>query len=234
MQRPTDLRRVAAECVDDLAADGVVYAEVRYAPEQHLDGGADASTRSSRPSRTGSSRARPTLPPRGGRSSYGRSSRRMRQAANSREIAELAVRHRDNGVCGFDIAGAEAGFPPTRHLDAFEYLQRAERPLHDPRRRGVRPAVDLGGPAVVRRRAARPRRPDRRRHRPGRRPARARPAGGYVRDRRVPLEMCPSSNLQTGAAPSIAEHPDRAAHRAALPGDGQHRQPADERHHDEP
>ena len=48
----------------------------------------------------------------------------MRHAARSREIAELAVRYRDRGVVGFDIAGAEAGFPPTRHLDAFEYLRR--------------------------------------------------------------------------------------------------------------
>ena len=48
----------------------------------------------------------------------------MRHAAKSTEIAELAVRYRDEGVAGFDIAGAEAGFPPTRHLDAFEYLRR--------------------------------------------------------------------------------------------------------------
>ena len=48
----------------------------------------------------------------------------MRHAARSREIAELAVAYRDAGVVGFDIAGAEAGFPPTRHLDAFEYLRR--------------------------------------------------------------------------------------------------------------
>ena len=47
----------------------------------------------------------------------------MRHAARSREIAELAVRYRDAGVVGFDIAGAEAGYPPTRHLDAFEYLR---------------------------------------------------------------------------------------------------------------
>ena len=56
----------------------------------------------------------------------------------------------------------------------------------------------------------------------------------YVRDKRIPLEMCPSSNIQTGAAASIAEHPIGAADRAALPGHGQHRQPADERHLDDP
>jgi adenosine deaminase len=131
----------------------------------------------------------------------------MRHAANSREIAELAVRHRDNGVCGFDIAGAEIGFPPTRHLNSFEYLQRenahftihageafglpsiwealqwcgAERLGH-----GVRIVDDIDQTGDV--------------------PVLGRLAS-YVRDRRVPLEMCPSSNLQTGAAASIAEHP---------------------------
>ena len=48
----------------------------------------------------------------------------MRHQARSLEIAELAVRHREGGVVGFDIAGAEAGNPPTRHLDAFQYIQR--------------------------------------------------------------------------------------------------------------
>ena len=50
----------------------------------------------------------------------------MRTAARSLEIAELAVRHRDEGVVGFDIAGAEAGWPPSRHLDAFQYLKRED------------------------------------------------------------------------------------------------------------
>ena len=55
----------------------------------------------------------------------------MRHAARSREIAELAIRFRDKGVVGFDIAGAEAGYPPTRHLDAFEYMREQQRALHD-------------------------------------------------------------------------------------------------------
>jgi len=127
----------------------------------------------------------------------------MRHAARSMEIAELAVRYRDNGVVGFDIAGAEAGYPPTRHLDAFEYLQRenfhftihageafglpsiwqaiqwcgADRLGH-----GVRIVDDITGTSLGR-------------------------LSSYVRDKRIPLELCPSSNVQTGAAPSIAEHP---------------------------
>ena len=132
----------------------------------------------------------------------------MRHAARSLEIAELAVRYRDDGVVGFDIAGAEAGFPPTRHLDAFEYLRRenAHFTIHageafglpsiweaiqwcgaDRLGHGVRIIDDIevapGGAARLGRLAA------------------------YVRDKRIPLELCPSSNVQTGAATSIAEHP---------------------------
>jgi adenosine deaminase len=132
----------------------------------------------------------------------------MRHAARSREIAELAVAYRDKGVVGFDIAGAEAGFPPTRHLDAFEYLRRenAHFTIHageafglpsiweaiqwcgaDRLGHGVRIVDDIAhrrdGSVVLGRLAQ------------------------YVRDKRIPLEMCPSSNVQTGAAASIADHP---------------------------
>ena len=210
MQTVDALTRVARECVEDLAADGVVYAEVRYAPEQHVsDGltldqvvaavqaGFDAGTEAA-----------------GGRIVVRQLLTAMRHQARSREIAELAVAWRDRGVAGFDIAGAEAGYPPTRHLDAFEYLQRenAHFTIHageafgvpsiwqaiqwcgaDRLGHGVRiidditvhgdpgatgqPSVDLGLLAA------------------------------YVRDKRIPLEMCPTSNVQTGAAASIAEHP---------------------------
>ncbi len=125
----------------------------------------------------------------------------MRTAARGTEIARLVVAYRDSGVVGFDIAGAEEGFPPTRHLDAFEYLRRenahftihageafglpsiweaiqwcgAERLGH-----GVRIVDDITAVADG--------------------PARLGLLASYVRDRRVPLEMCPSSNVQTGAA----------------------------------
>ena len=207
MQTAPALRRVAYECAVDLAADGVVYAEVRFAPEQHLaqgltldevveavlagfrDGCADAAA-------AGTPVRVTTL------------LTAMRHAARSMEIAELAVRYRDMGVVGFDIAGAEAGFPPTRHLDAFEYLQRenfhftihageafglpsiwqaiqwcgADRLGH-----GVRLVDDIRAQDPAGRVLGR--------------------LAAYVRDKRIPLELCPSSNVQTGAAPSIAEHP---------------------------
>lgn len=207
MQDRESLHRVAAECAQDLAADGVVYAEVRFAPEQHterglslpqvvqavLDGFADGSAQAARQGHPIRVRALLTA---------------MRHAARSREIAELAVAFRDREVAGFDIAGAEAGFPPTRHLDAFEYLrqQNAHFTIHageafglpsiwealqwcgaDRLGHGVRIIDDVtrreDGTVELGRLAQ------------------------YVRDKRVPLEMCPSSNVQTGAAPSIAEHP---------------------------
>ncbi|MFC6707973.1 adenosine deaminase [Flexivirga alba] len=204
MQTPEQLRRVASECAQDLAEDGVVYAEVRYAPEQHLEGGltleevVEAVNAGFREGEQAS----------GGRIVVRALLTAMRHAAKSTEIAQLAVRYRDEGVAGFDIAGAEAGFPPTRHLDAFEYLQResahftihageafglpsiweaiqwcgAERLGH-----GVRIVDDIADFG-----------------RPGEKLGLL---AAYVRDRRIPLEMCPSSNLQTGAADSIAEHP---------------------------
>jgi adenosine deaminase len=206
MQRPDDLRRVASECVIDLADDGVVYAEVRYAPELHLEHGLTLDE-VVRAVQEGLDNGAAEATRRGRAIVVRQIVTAMRQAANSREIAELCVRHRDSGVCGFDIAGAEAGYPPSRHLDAFEYLRRenahftihageafglpsiwealqwcgAERLGH-----GVRIIDDIevvDGRAKLGRLAA------------------------YVRDRRVPLEMCPSSNLQTGAAPSIGDHP---------------------------
>ncbi len=202
MQSAAAIERVAAESVEDLAVDGIVYAEVRFAPEQHLRGGltldqvVDAAVAGVRRASAG----KPI--------EVGLLLSAMRQAARSVEIAELAVRHRDNGVLGFDVAGPEAGYPPTRYLDAFQLIAHenfhftihageafglpsiwealqwcgAERLGH-----GVRIvddiAVEPDGRATLGRLAA------------------------YVRDRRIPLEMCPTSNVDTGTVASIEEHP---------------------------
>jgi adenosine deaminase len=202
MQTRDALIRVAAECAADLAADGVAYAEVRFAPELHLTRGLslDQVVEAVLEGFRRGSSGRPITV-------YALLTA-MRTAARSLEIAELAVRHRDSGVVGFDIAGAEAGSPPSRHLDAFQYVARenfhitihagegfglpsiwealqwcgAERLGH-----GVRIIDDIGvsrdGTPTLGRLAS------------------------YVRDRRIPLEMCPTSNVQTGAARSIKEHP---------------------------
>ena len=123
MQTEEGLRRIARECALDLAADGVVYAESRYAPEQHLRQGlaleqvVEAVT-------AGFEEGMALAAEAGTPIRVVSLLTAMRHAAKSREIAEVAVAYRDQGVVGFDIAGAEAGYPPTRHLDAFEYLRR--------------------------------------------------------------------------------------------------------------
>ena len=204
MQTAAALTRVARECVEDLAADGVVYAEVRYAPEQHVSTGLsldDVVSAVQQGFEEGMAR-RPGITVR-------QLLTAMRHQARSREIAELSIAWRDRGVAGFDIAGAEAGYPAHPAPRRVRVPPARELPLHHPRRRGVRAALDLGGDPVVRRRPARPRRPDHRRHhrlRLRRRSSSGRLAA-YVRDMRIPLEMCPASNVQTGAATSIAEHP---------------------------
>ncbi|NYH51909.1 MULTISPECIES: adenosine deaminase [Nocardiopsis] len=207
MQTRDALVRVAAEAAEDLAADGVVYAEQRYAPEQHLEAGLtleEVVEAVQEGLELGGKRAADQ----GHSIRTGQLVTAMRHAARSSEIAELAVRYRDEGVSGFDIAGAEAGNPPTRHLDAFEYLRRENFhfTIHageafglpsiwealqwcgcDRLGHGVRIIDDItvredGTPRLGR-------------------------LAQYVRDKRVPLEMCPSSNVQTGAAESIAGHP---------------------------
>ncbi len=224
MQTADALARVARECVLDLAGDGVVYAEVRYAPEQHLVGGLTLD-QVVEAVNAGFREGEQEAAAQGQRVRVRALLTAMRHAARSREIAELAVRHRDHEVAGFDIAGAEDGFPPTRHLAAFEYLRQenfhftihageafglpsiweaiqwcgAERLGH-----GVRIVDDIrleGRPvtedlASAIRRAA---------HDPA--AFELGPLAAYVRDRRIPLEMCPSSNVQTGAADSVETHP---------------------------
>jgi adenosine deaminase len=201
MQERDAIERVAHECAVDLADDGVVYAEIRFAPEQHTDAGLtldEVMEATLAGFRSGSEGTDLTI--------YAIASA-MRTAARSLEIAELAVRWRDAGVVGFDIAGAEAGYPPTRHLDAFQYVQRenfhatihageafglpsiwealqwcgAERLGH-----GVRIVDDVSGP-------------------PG--DEHLGRLAAYVRDRRIPLELCPTSNVGTGVSASIADHP---------------------------
>jgi adenosine deaminase len=207
MQTEDALVRVAAEAVEDLAADGVVYAEVRYAPELFVERGLslDAVVEAVQ---EGFAEGTRRVAAAGGRIVVRTLLCAMRQHARSLEIAELAVRYRDAGVAGFDIAGPEDGFPPTRNLDAFEYLRQnnahftihageafglpsiweaiqhcgAERLGH-----GVRIVEDIktdsAGTVHLGRLAS------------------------YVRDRRIPLEICPTSNVQTGTVPSLPEHP---------------------------
>ncbi|MHA7286744.1 adenosine deaminase [Arthrobacter sp. MDT3-44] len=214
MQTREGLIRVAREFVEDLALDGVVYGEVRWAPEQHtqkgltldeaveavqegLDAGAAAAIAAGRVVQVGQLITA------------------MRHADRGQEIAELAVRHRDRGAVGFDIAGAENGFPPSRFTEAFTYLASEQFPvtIHA----GEAAGLDSIKDALVAGRALRLGH--------GVRIAEdieieesadeESPEGeevgianlgriaSWVRDRGIPLELCPSSNLQTGAIESF-------------------------------
>jgi len=207
MQHKDAIHRVAVECVEDLAADGVVYAEVRFAPELHTGEGLELPEVVEsvlEGFRTGMAAASAAGRPIVVRALL----TAMRTAARSLEIAELAVRYRDEGVAGFDVAGAEAGYPPTQHLDAFQLVQRenfhatlhageafglpsiwqalqwcnAERLGH-----GVRIVDDItvapDGHVTLGRLAS------------------------YIRDLRIPLELCPTSNVHTGVVADLADHP---------------------------
>jgi len=201
MQHRDAIERVAYECAHDLAADGVVYAEVRFAPELHMEAGLalqevlDAVLAGFERGSAGTDLTIYTI------------CSAMRTAAHSLEIAELAVTNRDRGVVGFDIAGAEAGYPPSRHLGAFQYVMRqnfhstihageafglpsiweavqycgAARLGH-----GVRVVDDITG--------------DEGEEQLGR-------LASFVRDRRICLELCPTSNVNTGVCESIVDHP---------------------------
>ena len=202
MQTAAACHRVALECAVDLAADGCVYAEVRFAPALLTAGGlsldevVEAVLAGFADGAAGTGLTIRTL------------ITAMRTSTDSMAVAETAIRYRDRGVVGFDIAGREAGYPPTLHLDAFQYLQRenfhftihageafgpasiweaiqfcgAERLGH-----GVRIVDDIqisadGTPLLGR-------------------------LASIVRDRRIPLELCPTSNVHTGAVDDIAAHP---------------------------
>jgi adenosine deaminase len=206
MQHPDAIHRVARECALDLAADGVVYAEVRFAPELStaqglpieavveamVDGFAAGSRDAATPITVGALLCA------------------MRQAYRWEEVARLVVRYRDAGVVGFDLAGPEIGFPPDRVPEAIAVLDRARahRTIHA----GEAAGVESIGAALDGARA------ERLGH--GVRIADEIAADGSlgplakrVCAEQVPLEIAPSSNVQTGAYPSLAEHPVDLLHR---------------------
>lgn len=210
MQTIEGLRRVAEESVEDLAADGVVYAELRFAPLLHTRRGlppeevveAVIEGMSRAGERTGLS--------------WGLILDAIRSEPDSLHVADLAVRYAGRGVVAFDLSGPEAGFPPDAHLPAIRRVREVGLgvTLHAGEAAGVasialalnRCGADrIGhGIEVIRDCAV----ADDRIIRLG-------AVAAQVRDRRVPLEVCPTSNLHTrGWAPN--QHPVGPLHRAGF------------------
>jgi len=214
MQTADALQRVAHECVLDLAADGVIWGEIRWAPEQHQKAGLTLDE-AVEAVQAGLDAGVDEVRGDGHTIRVGQLISAMRHADRGLEIAELAVRHRHAGVVGFDIAGAEAGFPPSRLREAFDFLAQSFFPVtvhageadgldsirgalldaHALRLgHGVRLAEDMeisteGGTSY----------------------ARLGELAEWVKDRRICLETSPSSNLQTGAiaqwGDEVVDHP---------------------------
>ena len=205
MQTEQALERVAYEMIEDMHRDGVVYVETRFAPVFHTvkglhwDNVVNAVLQ-------GLERGRSKFGV-----EFGLILCAMRNMGLSQEMAELAVDYRERGVVGFDLAGEEGGFPPKKHVDAFHYIQRenfnitvhageafgkesiwqaiqwcgAHRIGH-----ATRLIEDIGLDKRNRRKIVR-----------------MGYLAQYVLDKRIPLEICLTSNVHTGAAKDIKSHP---------------------------
>ena len=208
MQTKHGLTRVAREFVEDLHRDGVIYGEIRWAPEQHLARGlsldevVDAV-------QDGLEEGAAAVEAAGGYIRTGQLVTAMRHNNRGLEIAELAVRHRDNGVVGFDIAGPEAGFPPVNHKAAFDYL--AENMFPTTVHAGEADGIESIRDAIVSGRTLRLGHGVRiyqdllMREEDGRDFVQLGEVAEWVHFRQIALELCPTSNLQTGAISDLGD-----------------------------
>lgn len=203
MQTRESLERIAYEMMEDMHNDGIVYVETRFAPVLHLDGGLyydDVITAVL----VGLEKGKKDFGV-----GYGLILCAMRNMTNSLEIAELAVNYRHKGVVGFDLAGEEGGYPPKKHIDAFQFISRENFniTIHAGEAFGkesIWQAIQICGS-----------------HRIGHATrlkedivfdnegniVQLGDLAQYILDKRIPLEICLMSNVHTGAVDKLENHP---------------------------
>jgi adenosine deaminase len=197
------LAQVTAELVEAKAADHVRYCEIRWAPLLHVERGLRPAAVIEAVVRSGAAAAGEH----GIQVRFICTALRTHDPAANLELAETAARFRDDGLTGWDLAGQEAAAPdPMTHARAFEAARAG----------GLRITIhagEWGGAGQVRRALAVS--PERIAHGPG---AIDDPAlMGELIERGITLDLCPTSNVQAGIVPSVAEHPIGRLHRAGVP-----------------
>jgi adenosine deaminase len=214
MQTTEGLTRVGREFVEDLADDGVIYGEIRWAPEQHLTRGLSLDD-AVEAVQEGLAQGVTSAADSGHTIQVGQLISAMRHLDRGVEIAQLALRHRDKGAVGFDIAGPEAGFPPSRMSEAFDLLAANMFPVTV--HAGEAAGIESIRSALVDGRTLRLGHGVRIAEGIAHLGADSATAAGlgevarWVLERQIPLETSPSSNLQTGAVAAwgteMAHHP---------------------------
>lgn len=202
MQTRDAIERVAFEFIEDMHRDGVVYAECRFAPVFHTEQGLTPEA-VVQAALDGFHRGEEKYGVK-----WGLIICAMRHMTDSLEWAEMAIDFRYRGVVAFDLAGEEAGYPPKKHVPAFQAIQAANfySTLHAGEAFGIASiwqALQLCGA-----------------HRLGHatrltdgmtivdgKIVKMGSLAQYILDRRIPLEMCLSSNVHTGAVRSMEQHP---------------------------
>lgn len=204
MQTEEALERVAYEMLEDMKHDGVVYVETRFAPIFHTKKGLHPET-VVRAVLKGLERGKRDFGV-----GYGVilcALRNMNPSISS-EVAELTIDFRDHGVLGFDLAGEEGGYPPKKHIDAFHYIQRMNGniTIHAGEAFGkesIWQAIQWCGAHRIGH-ATRLLEDITTR---GNEAVNMGTLAQYVLDKRIPLEICLTSNVHTGAVKSLEAHP---------------------------